>query len=199
MKSRNSKLISTAVCMLLICAIWDNALTQTVTIPAGTRLMVRVDDDIDSRRHRAGHRFTARLEGDLVVNGRTVAPRGSQVYGRLSDAKQSGRMFGKSELRLELTDILIQNQLQPVMTGQSQIAAESQTGKTFKKAGRGALLGGIIGGIAGGSDSIGKGLAIGAAVGAGSQILTGGESVNVPRGTLLEFRMTQPLTVQFRS
>ena len=94
---------------------------------------------------------------------------------------------------------MIQNQLQPVMTGQSQIAAESQTGKTFKKAGRGALLGGIIGGIAGGSDSIGKGLAIGAAVGAGSQVLTGGESVNVPRGTLLEFRMTQPLTVQFSS
>ena len=39
----------------------------TVTIPSGTRLVLRTSDAIDSRRHQAGHRFRAQLESAIEI------------------------------------------------------------------------------------------------------------------------------------
>lgn len=51
----------------------------SVTVPAGTHLMVNLDSAIDSRQHKAGHKFTATLEGDIVANN-TVVPLGEAKY-----------------------------------------------------------------------------------------------------------------------
>ena len=158
--------------------------------------MVRMIDSVDSKTNHIGDRFHASLEGDLTVNGVVVAPKGADVYGRLADARQAGHLTGKAQLKLELTDILIQNRMQPVMTGEYELAGQSRGGNTAKKAGGGAAVGAVIGAIAGG----GKGAAIGAGVGAGAgtavNVATRGEQVNVPSETLLEFRLEQPFTLQ---
>jgi hypothetical protein len=170
--------------------------TNSVTVPAGTRLRVRMIDGVDSDRNRVGDRFAASLDEDLVTDGALVARKGTDVYGRLAEAKEAGRLAGKSELKLELTDILINGVAQPIVTGDYQATGDSRTGDTAKKVGGGAALGAIIGAIAGG----GKGAAIGAGVGAGAgttvQVLTHGDQVRVPSETLLEFRLEQPLTVR---
>ena len=57
------------------------AAAATVTIPSGTRLIIRMSSNIDSRRHQAGHRFRGQLEGAIVVDGVTAAPRGAAVHG----------------------------------------------------------------------------------------------------------------------
>ena len=36
---------------------------NVVTVPAGTRMVLRMVEDIDTRRHSSGHRFRAQLEG----------------------------------------------------------------------------------------------------------------------------------------
>ena len=69
---------------------------------------------------------TAMLEGNLKANGRVVAPKGSRVYGRLTSAKKGGRAFGKAQLQLELTDIQIDDQLQPIITGEYEVRGRSQ-------------------------------------------------------------------------
>jgi hypothetical protein len=51
----------------------------TVSLPAGTRLVVRMSDTVDSRSHGAGHRFRGQLESAVVVDGVTVLPRGTIV------------------------------------------------------------------------------------------------------------------------
>src|SRR5262245_33618083 len=60
---------------------------RSVTVPAGTRILVRTTDPLDSSRQRAGQRFTANLETNLQVNNVTVAPRGTTVHGRLAEAR----------------------------------------------------------------------------------------------------------------
>ena len=175
------------------------AATDSVTVPAGTYLRVRMIDGVDSQRNRVGDRFAASLDEDLVVDGTAVARKGTDVYGRLADSKQAGQVTGRSELKLELTDILINGVAHPIITGEYQTAGSSRTSDSAKKVGGGAALGAIIGAIAGG----GKGAAIGAGVGAGAgtavQVLTHGEQVRVPSETLLEFRLEQPLTLQLPS
>jgi len=167
----------------------------SVTVPAGTDLLVRMIDSVDSDKNHVGDKFRASLEQDFVVDGVVIAPKGADVYGRLSEATEAGHIQGKSQLKLELTDISIHNRLQPIMTGDYEVSGKSRGSDTAKKVGIGAVAGTVIGAIAGG----GKGAAIGAGVGAGAggavQVLTKGEQVHVPSETLLDFRISQPFTV----
>jgi hypothetical protein len=80
---------------------------KTVTVPAGTRILIRTVDSIDSSKQKAGFRFTATLETNLQAQGTVVAPRGTKVYGRLAQASSAGNMSGGAQLTLELTDIVI--------------------------------------------------------------------------------------------
>ena len=166
-----------------------------LTVPAGTSILVRMIDSVDSDKNHVGDRFRASLEQDLAIDGVVVARRGTDVYGRLAEAKEAGHFEGKSQLKLELTDILINGRLQPVMSGDYQVSGSSRGADTAKKVGVGAVAGTVIGAIAGG----GKGAAIGAGVGAGAgaavQVMTKGEQVHVPSETLLDFRTAQPFTV----
>ena len=170
------------------------ATVQTLTIPAGTRLLVRMIDGVDSKRNRIGDRFRASLETPLTVNTTIVAPKGTDVYGRLTEAKSAGRVRGRAELGLELTDILIGERSYPLMTG--EYGERGGSAGTGKKVGGGAALGAVIGAIAGGGRGALKGAAIGGAAGTGVAVVTKGQQVRVPSETVLEFTLQQPLSIQ---
>lgn len=167
----------------------------TVTIPAGQPILVRMIDSVDSSKNHVGDIFHASLETDLTVNGAVVARKGTDVYGRLAEAKEAGHVAGSSELQLELTRMVIDGRDYPVVSSDYTLQGKGRGKNTAEKVGGGAALGAIIGAIAGG----GKGAAIGAGVGAGAggavQVLTRGQQVKVPSETLLEFRLQQPATV----
>ena len=140
--------------------------TQTaptkITVPAGTRMLIRMVDSVDSSKQEAGHRFTAKLETNLQVGDAVVAPRGTTVYGRLAKAKSAGNMSGGAELTLELTDIVINGKANPILTNAYQVTSQGQGNKTAGRIVGGTGLGALVGGLAGG----GKGAAIGAGAGA---------------------------------
>lgn len=166
-----------------------------VTIPAGQSLLVRMIDGVDSAKNNVGDVFHASLETDLTLNNIVVARKGTDVYGRLANAKEAGHISGSSELQLELTRIVIDGRDYPLVSSDYTLEGKGRGKNTAEKVGGGAALGAIIGAIAGG----GKGAAIGAGVGAGAggavQVLTRGQQVRVPSETLLEFRLQQPATV----
>jgi len=158
-----------------------------ITLPAGTRLVIRTTDTIDSSQHSAGHRFRGQLEGALVVDGITAVPRGSYVHGRISQSNQAGRVAGSSELAAEFTDIMIDDQLIPISTGTLAAQTGGEAGRTVRRTARAAAVGGLIGGS--------SGARTGARVGVGASILTGGASINIPRGTIVETTLSAPLTI----
>jgi len=157
------------------------------SVPAGTRVLIRMTDTVDSRRHSAGHKFRGQLEGALVANGVTVAPRGTFLYGTVTAAQQSGRMAGKSVLAMEFTDIMIDDQLYPIATEGLAAQTGGEGGRTIGRTARAAALGGLIDGS--------KGARTGAKIGLGAALLTSGESLNVPAGTLLETVLRMPLDI----
>ena len=161
---------------------------ETITVPAGTRLIIRTTDPIDSSRHQAGHRFRGQLEGALVVNGNTIAPRGAYVHGQIKQAASAGRLAGSAELSITFTDIMIDNQLFPISTGRIESQTGSEAARTFGRTARAAAIGGLIGGR--------SGARTGAQVGVGASILTSGASINIPPGTILETTLTAPLEIQ---
>jgi hypothetical protein len=167
----------------------------SVTLPAGEPILVRMIDDVDSKRNAVGDVFKASLETDLAVNNVLVARRGSDAYVRLAYTKEARGLSGSSELQLELTRIIIDGREFPVVSGEYTMKGKGRGGDTAKKVGGGAVIGAIIGGVAGGGTGAAIGAGVGGAAGAGAEILTRGRAVKVPSETLLEFRLEQPVTV----
>jgi len=161
---------------------------STVSVPAGTTLVVRMVDGASSNDSK-GKRFTTTLESDLIIDGQMVAKAGTKIYGRVENATKAGRYVGKSSLDLRLTEVTIAGSLLPIVTG-----PYSQTGAgSLGKVARGAAAGAAIGAIA--DDDAGKGAAIGAVASGVKK----GQPVVVSPGTLLEFNLQQPVTVKVGS
>src|SRR3989442_626495 len=123
-----------------------------VTVPAGTRLLVRMIDGVDSSKNHVGDRFHASMETDLVVGDTVVARKGTDLYGRLAEAKQAGHVAGSSELKLELTDMVINGQSYPLMTGDYEAKGKGRGGNTAEKGGGGGAGGGNNRGSRGGGE-----------------------------------------------
>lgn len=166
-----------------------------ITIPAGQSLLVRMIDGVDSSRNHVGDVFHASLETDLYINGTFVARKGTDVFGRLAEAKEAGHLSGSAVLQLELIRIVIDGRDYPLVSSDYSAKGQGRGTDTAKKVGGGAVFGAIIGAIAGGGKGAAIGAGVGSAAGAGVQVLTRGEKVKVPSETLLEFRLQQPATV----
>ena len=169
-----------------------------VTIPAGTVICVRTIDGIDSTQNQGGDRFQASLEEPLMADGNVVVPKNADVYGRLEESKESGTFTGRSELRLELTGIVVNGQTVPIVTGEYELTGKSRGASTAKRTVGGAAVGSIIGALAGGGRGAAIGAGVGAGVGAGSEIITKGDQVKVPSETLLDFTLEQDVSVPTR-
>ncbi len=162
--------------------------SQTVAfVPAGTRLVIRMADSVDSKKHSAGHRFRGQLEGALVVDGITMVPRGTILYGTVTEASKSRRAIGSSSMAIEFKDIMIDDQLFPIVTGPLVAQTDNEAGKTVGRTARAAALGGLIDGSSGAKT--------GAKVGLGASILTSGSSISIPSGTMLETELAVQLNI----
>ena len=166
-----------------------------VIIPAGALISVRTIDAIDSTSSLVGDRFLAALEDPLTLEGNVVVAKDAPVYGRLTQAKESGTFTGRSQLRLELTGIVVNGKLVPVVTGEYEVTGKSRGASTAKRTVGGAALGAIIGAAADGGQGAAIGAGVGATAGAGSEIITGGDQVRVPSETLLDFTLQQDVSI----
>jgi hypothetical protein len=166
-----------------------------VTIPAGTRISVRTIDAIDSSSSFVGDRFQASLEEPLMWEGNVLVARDALVYGDLTQSKESGTFTGKSQLRLELTGIVVNGKMVPVVTGEYEATGKSRGASTAKRTVGGAALGAIIGAVADGGEGAAIGAGIGAGAGATSEIIIGGGQVKVPSETLLDFTLEQDVSM----
>ena len=143
--------------------------------------------DSVSSRSSAGANFTTKLEYNLVADGVVAIPAGTVIYGKVQSSTQARRAFGKSTLDLRLAQMVIGGSPVPIATSGFQQAGEA----SIKKVAKAATVGAIIGNNTGDGDG-----AQGAAIGAGISLLKQGQTITVPPGTLLEFTLTQPVTVR---
>jgi hypothetical protein len=159
----------------------------SVELPAGTNLVVRMIDGVDSEVNRVGQNFAASMDQPVVVNGETVIPRGADVVVKLVDAKESGKLAGRAELTLDLMSVKVDGRMVDINTQSVSRESDSRGQRTAKVAGGGAVLGAIIGGIAGGGKGAVIGAGAGGAAGVGAEEITKGQRVKVPSETRLTF------------
>jgi len=138
------------------------AVAETIQVPTGTLLVVRLAADVSSDTAAVGNRFQGYLDQDLAANGRMIAPKGTQVYGIVSAVDKGSKGSGQPVLTVALSDIKVGERVLSIKT--QPITVKGQAGKGGRKVVGGAGIGAAIGAIANG----GEGAAIGAAIGAGA-------------------------------
>ena len=169
--------------------------SNSITVPAGARILIRLTETLSSEQQRSGARFTARLETNLMVGGVVAAPQGTTVHGQVVSAQSAGRMAGGSELALQLTDVVINGTAHPIMTSTYQLQGQGQGGRTARRITGGAGLGSVIGALAGGGTGAAIGAAAGAEMGTATSAGGRGQQVGLVQGTLLEFRLQRPASL----
>lgn len=148
-------------------------------------------DGLDTKTAYTGQLFTATLSTNVATNGYVVAPSGTTVYGQIVEAKSAGRVTGASQLKLQLTQIVIGGNAIPIITDvfDSQKGKSSSHRSLFRTLG-GAGLGAAIGAIAG---NAGMGAAIGGVAGGVGSVVQRGDQIEIPSEAQLEFHLSQPV------
>ena len=189
--------ILTALCLTLAGGAWAQESRDRVgrstyadTIPAGVRIPVRIDQEIDVRVPSDGRIFTGTVDEDVM------SPTSSLMIPRGARAELIVQNLPGDEGTVDLDSISFDGRRYMVDAEKYDVSRRTGVGtnkRTAKYVGGGAVFGTIIGALAGG----GKGAAIGAlaggAAGAGAQTLTRGHAVRVPAEAVITFRLDAPL------
>jgi hypothetical protein len=144
-------------------------------------------DSVDSERDNEGAEFRASLEEPISIGGQVVATRGADARIQLVSERDSGKLSGRTELKLQLVSVSIGGRMTPVTTSSYSQASGSRGSRTAKSAAAVGAIGAIIGGIAGGGRGAAAGAAAGAGAGAGAQVFMKGQRVKIPSETVLTF------------
>jgi hypothetical protein len=168
---------------------------ETVTIPSGAMLRIRINQSLDSGHTKAGTTFDGVVVSDVVAGGAVAIPRGAAVQGTVVEAKKSGALAGRGELSLQLTQVTMGGQTYPIVSDVWAHNGGDKTIQTVNSTAIGGGVGALVGAAAGGGAGAAIGAGVGGLLGLGSSAASGGGQVYVPSEGLLTFHITQPATV----
>src|SRR5258707_152162 len=78
---------------------------QTIVLPAGTHIPIRLAQSVDTKRDRPGTPFIAHTSAAIVHRGEVVIPRGATCRGHLVQSRPSGRLKGRAVISLSLDSV----------------------------------------------------------------------------------------------
>ena len=96
------------------------------TLAAGTRLPIKMLDNLSVDKSRKDDWFRGTLEGSLVMNGKVIAPKGTQVNGQVVTVQTQGK-YGPT-LAVTLRELIVNDQIIKITT--SNYLAQTQAAQT---------------------------------------------------------------------
>jgi hypothetical protein len=181
----------------------DAAATNLVsfTVPAGTRIDLTIDDELSSRKNKAGDTFTAKVHTDVRdASGRVVIESGSTVNGLVVAVKPAPNRRTPGTLTLALSTIEQDGQTFPIVAQIEEVQTENRSrpidGSDAAKVGVGAAAGAVVGQVLSKNT---KGTVIGAVfgglAGAGYASETKDVDIVLPDGAHILATISEPLKI----
>jgi len=181
-----------------------------IEVPTGTHIPLVLHNGISTRSARPGDPVYFETLFPVMIDGRVAIPAGTYISGEVTEAKRPGRVKGRAELMVKLTNMILPNAYQVNLNASPGGAAGTGGGETMDKEGKvtgdsdkasdvgtvakTTAAGAGIGAIASRSASgAGIGAGIGAAVGLGAVLLSRGPEAELPRGSTLDAVINRPI------
>ena len=165
-----------------------------ITVPTGTRVLLSLINEVNTKYAKEGDHVYLRTASPVAVSGRVVIPRGSDVEGVVTKAKQAGKVVGKGELYIRFDSLILPNGVSrdfrarpPGEEGKVDGHGKSADGRTvIEGAGAGGAIGAMTRGLGG--------AAIGGVGGAlAGVLLSRNQNVVLPAGAHLEMVLDRDL------
>ncbi|HYL92005.1 MAG TPA: hypothetical protein VEW69_02495 [Alphaproteobacteria bacterium] len=186
---------------------------NTMTVPAGTQVLLHLQSPIDTASAKAGDGVYCRTAFPVTVENVIVIPAGTYVKGQVAQVQRAGKVKGRAEVLLHFNTMIFPNgytvdlpgalesepgaRKQKVADQEGTVQADSQKGKDTATVAKGGAGGAVLGRVVSGS---GKGAAIGGGAGAlaglGAVLFTRGQDVRIEQGAALEMVLERPLVVE---
>jgi hypothetical protein len=160
---------------------------NSLEIPSGTSIRVRMIDNLSSEQTQMGDTFRGTLDEPIQVKGRELYPKGADVIGRVTAVHPTGRLSEPGELDLVLNTVSSGTVAASINVEPLVIKGESHAKSNATKIGGGAALGAVIGAIAGGGKGAAIGTLAGGAAGTGAAAATGKKPAVVESEAVLTF------------
>jgi hypothetical protein len=168
---------------------------QNAFLPAGTKVRVRLDEAIDTRRNRAGDRFSASLDEPLVADNRVIVPKGASFHGHITQSKPSGRFKGRAVVALQLDSFELNGQTNEIRSASTARSSAGHKKHHLLWIGGGSGGGAAVGAIAGGGAGALIGAGAGAAAGTLGSAITGKRQISLPAESALSFTLKEPVEI----
>ena len=183
---------------------------QTITVPAGTRLGVTLENGISTNSAKPGDSVYFRTSFPVTMNNKVVIPVGSYLRGEVTDSKRPGHVKGKGELRIRLNTLILPNgytvdlKAEPHSTdaggtktdSEGKITGPGGKGKDVETVAATTVTGAGIGAIAAGAKGAGIGAGIGGVAGLAAVLLSRGPEAQLPRGSSIDLVLERDLQLE---
>jgi hypothetical protein len=197
------KLVAVMLAVLLSTSAW----AQGLSLPAGTGMKVKLENNVSTSTSKTGDPFTGRVTEAVMLDGKPVIPIGATVEGRVTRAVGPRRISGKPTIVLFPEALIMPNGDRYVLNAalvdtnqrkgtdvnsEGEFKGNGIDGKDWTKIGMGTGGGMLVGGLIGG----GKGLLIGGLVGATATVtywLGKHRSAELPAGSELTMELSRPM------
>jgi hypothetical protein len=181
---------------------------EAYAVVPGTKFLVRLEDELDSKETRQNSRFKVRTLEPLEAGTGIYLPPGAEIQGHVSRVESAG-IAGRARIWLTFDDIHTKFGKLPIVaevvgvpgdhsvkTGKTQEGLIEGRTSTQQLAAEAAAAGAAIGAVKGVKDKDKKEIAEGAATGAIAAYLTEsgrGHELDLPRGAKLELELERAL------
>ena len=185
---------------------------STVTIPAGTRVLMVLKSPLHTTSGTAGSGLYLETLYPVIEGNRVVIPAHTQVQGVVEADKRPGHVNRVSEFRFRFTTLIFPNNYVAPIQGalrsipgarnirtrdkDGTLKPVDQTEKVVIPAAAGAVGGAIIGANRGFGIGMLPGAGLGAALGLGAVLLKRGDEISLARGTSVEMILQAPLSLE---
>lgn len=173
------------------------------SLPSGTTLNIRFDQEIATKTSKVGDTFTATVtEAVVATSGDVAVPVGSRVYGKITGLDPSDRVGDQAAIRLDFERIEANGRSNPlyakITATNLQTTGGDTRNETLRKAGIGAAAGAVLGAIVSGGDldKILLGGALGAAAGTVISLGMGDVDAVLPAGTTMQLQTTRVVSLR---
>jgi len=185
---------------------------STVTIPAGTRVLMVLKSPLHTTSGTAGSGLYLETLYPIVQGNHVVIPAHTQVQGVVEANKRPGHVNRVSEFRFRFTTLIFPNNAVAPIDGVLQsipgaknirthdkegtLKPVDQTEKVVTPAAAGAVGGAIVGAHRGFGIGLLPGAGLGAALGLGAVLLKRGDEISLPSGANVEMILHAPLALE---
>jgi hypothetical protein len=185
---------------------------STVTIPAGTRVLMVLMSPLHTTSGTAGSGIYLETIYPIIQGNRIVIPAHTQVQGIVESDRRPGHVERTSEFRFRFTTFIFPNNYVAPIQGALQSIPGARNIRTVDKSGTletvdqaekvitpgaaGAVSGAIIGSNHNFGIGLFRGAGLGAALGVGAVLLKRGDEISLAQGANVEMILQAPLSLE---